>query len=198
MDDEADAAREYERLRAELADFVLGALAERIAQGQQPQLSQALAEAIDRRVEEAVAARVGGMEFPDPDSFADSVIAAAAGRGGGSSERAESGASRARGSSRSGGSEARSRAHEPRRTRRLSGGQVALIAIIGLVIVGAAAFFLMRGWNDVAANTITMNALTRAPEVTPDGYNAQQQPPAGNTATPGSAGAPENVQGTPR
>ncbi len=47
MDDEADAAREYDRLRAELADFVLNALAERMAQGQQPQLSQALVEAYD-------------------------------------------------------------------------------------------------------------------------------------------------------
>lgn len=59
MDDDADAVREYERLRAELAEFVMGVLAERLAAGEEPKLSQALIDAIDRRVEDAVAARLG-------------------------------------------------------------------------------------------------------------------------------------------
>lgn len=61
MSDEADAEREYERLRAELAEFVLGVLSERIATGQEPQLSQALIDAIDRRVDAAVDERLGKL-----------------------------------------------------------------------------------------------------------------------------------------
>jgi hypothetical protein len=203
MDDEADAAREFERLRAELANFVLDAIAERIAQGHQPQLSQALVEAIDRRVDEAVAAKVGRAEWPDPDSFADAVIAAAAGRGGSSHDHSSGSASRARRSASSGassgsGGESRSRASEPRRGGRLTGGQIALIVLLGIVIVGAATYFLMRGWNPAATNTVVMNVATNTLEPTPDGAANGQLPPAGGTATPGSAGAPENIQGTPR
>ena len=47
MDEDTDAAREYERLRAELAEFVLEVLSERIATGKEPELSQALIDAID-------------------------------------------------------------------------------------------------------------------------------------------------------
>ena len=194
MDDEADAAREYDRLRAELADFVLDALAERVAQGQQPQLSQALIEAIDRRVEQAVAARVDRAEWPDPDSFADSVIAAAAGRGGASGDRTESSAARRR----TGAGDDRSTRSEPRRTRRLTSGQIGLVALLGIAIMAAAAFFLLRAWNTPTTNTVVMNVQGNSIEPTPDGAANAQLPPAGGTATPGSAGAPENVQGQPR
>ena len=194
MDDEADAAREYDRLRAELADFVLDALAERVAQGQQPQLSQALVEAIDRRVEEAVAARINRAEWPDPDSFADSVIAAAAGRAGTSGERIESNAGRRRTS----GAEERGSRSEPRRTRRLTPGQIGLVALLSIAIVAAAAYFLLRAWNTPTTNTVVMNVQGNMIEPTPDGAANAQQPPAGGTAAPTSAGAPEKVQGQPR
>jgi hypothetical protein len=194
MDDEADAAREYDRLRAELADFVLDALAERMAQGQQPQLSQALVEAIDRRVEEAVAARVGRAEWPDPDSFADSVIAAAAGRAGASGDRGEGSAAKAR---RTGGDEERGARSQPRRPRRLTSGQIGLLALLGIAIIAAAGYFMMRAWNSPTTNTVVMNVQGNMIEPTPDGGANAQLPPAG-TAAPTSAGAPENVQGQPR
>jgi hypothetical protein len=194
MDDEAEAAREYERLRAELADFVLDALAERIAEGRQPELSQALVEAIDRRVDQAVSARVGRAEFPDPDAFADSVIAAAAGRSPATGGRDEAGAARSRRSSETD----RSARSGQRPARRLSGGQKALIALLGIAILAAAAFFLLRGWSTPTTNTVVMNVATNTIEPTPDGAANAQQPPPGGTAAPTSAGAPENVQGQPR
>lgn len=61
MDDQTDAAREYERLRAELAEFVLEVLSERIATGKEPELSQALVDAIDRRVDAAIDDRLGKL-----------------------------------------------------------------------------------------------------------------------------------------
>jgi hypothetical protein len=194
MDGEADAAREYDRLRAELADFVLDALAERIASGQQPELSQKLVEAIDRRVEQAVAARVGKAEFPDPHSFADSVIAAAAGRSGGG-DRYDASSARAR-RNNEGGTRSRS---DNERSRRLTGGQKALIALIGVAVLAVAAYFLYRSLTTPTTNTQVFNVTANGIEPTPDGAsNAQQPPPPGGTATPGSAGAPENVQGLPR
>jgi hypothetical protein len=194
MDDEANAAREYDRLRAELAEFVLDALAERMAKGQQPELSQALVEAIDRRVEQAVAVRVGSVEFPDPDAFADSVIAAAAGRSSGG-DRYDASSARAR---RNSEGDVRGRA-EPQRSRTLSGGQKALIALIGVAVLAVAAYFLYRALTTPATNTQVFNVTANGIEPTPDGAsNAQQPPPPGGTATPGSAGAPENVQGLPR
>jgi hypothetical protein len=80
MDDGAEASREYERLRAELADFVLDALKERIAAGEEPRLSQALTEAIDKRVDAAVQDRLARATWPDPEDFAEAVIEAAGGR----------------------------------------------------------------------------------------------------------------------
>jgi hypothetical protein len=194
MDDEADAAREYDRLRAELADFVLDALAERVAQGQQPQLSQALVEAIDRRVEEAVAARVARSEWPDPDSFADSVIAAAAGRAGTSGDRMESSSSKARRPSE----DERGARAQPGRSRRLTSGQIGLLTLLGIAIIGVAAFLMWRAWNSPTTNTVVMNVQGNSIEPTPDGAANAQLPPAGGTAAPTSAGAPENVQGQPR
>lgn len=77
MDDEAEAGRELERLRAELTEFVVDAVSERMASGAQPELSAGLADAIDRRVDKAVGARMADVRWPDPDDFADQVIAAA-------------------------------------------------------------------------------------------------------------------------
>jgi hypothetical protein len=192
MDDEADAAREYDRLRAELADFVLDALAERIAAGHEPELSQALVDAIDRRVDHALAARVGNAEFPDPDAFADSVIAAAAGRSGGG-DRYGAASTRARRNSEGD----RGDRSEPR-SRGLGGGKIALIALLGIAILAAAGYFLLRGGSTPGTNTVVMNVATNTMEPTPDGAANAQQPPPGGTAAPTSAGAPENVQGQPR
>jgi hypothetical protein len=83
MDEEAEAGRELERLRAELTAFVVDAMSERMASGAQPELSAALAEAIDRRVDRAVEARVADLRWPDPEDFAGEVIAAARRNGGG-------------------------------------------------------------------------------------------------------------------
>jgi hypothetical protein len=186
MDGEADAAGEYERLRAELADFVLDALAQRIAAGEQPQLSQALVEAIDRRVDEAVSARLAQAQWPDPDGFADSVIAAAAGRGGARAANGESG--RPRGP----------RADElrPRREPLKARGnalKIGLIALVGIAIVAAAAFFLLRGLNGPVTNTVVMN-VANGLEPTPDGGAGNVVPAPGNVAAPTSAGAAQNVQ----
>lgn len=79
MDDEAEAGRELERLRAELTGFVVDAMAERMASGAQPELSAALAEAIDRRVDRAVEARLAETRWPDPDKLAAQVAAAVRG-----------------------------------------------------------------------------------------------------------------------
>lgn len=165
MTEDADAAREYERLRGELADFVLDVLAERIAAGQHPELSKALVEAIDRRVDEAVAARLASAEWPDPDAFADSVIAAAAGRG----------TSRPASARATGGRRA-----APSPASGLGRGKIALIALVGIVLVAAATFFLLRGWNAGTTNTVVMNAQTIRPEPLP-GDNAQA-PPANGAA----------------
>jgi hypothetical protein len=192
MDEEADPAREYDRLRAELADFVLDALSQRIAEGRELQLSQALVEAIDRRVDQAVAERMGRAEWPDPDTFADSVIAAAAGRAGGGGDR-EIGASRARRDND------RSGRREPSRKSGLGGGQWALIGLLALAIIAAAAYFFLRGSNTPAGsttNTVVVNATTGGIEPTPDGAANAQQPPTGNLPEPpvGSAGGGQNIQ----
>jgi len=191
MDDEADAAREYDRLRAELADFVLDAVARRVAEGGQPELSRALTEAIERRVDEAVSARLGKVEWPDPDAFADSVITAAAARGGnGAGDRIETSASRAR---RSG----ESRSAPPRRGRRMSAGQWALIALIGIAALAALAYFVTQGRDlttNSATNSFIVNTATGVIEPTPDGAANAQQPPASGAA-PTSAGADVNTAG---
>jgi len=187
MDDEAEAAREYDRLRAELADFVLDALSERMARGDQPRLSQALAEAIDRRVDEAVSARLGRVEWPDPDGFADAVIAAAAGRAG--AERQEGARARR-------GERVDERPAAPRK-RRLGAGQIALLALLGLGIIAAATLLFLRGWNQADTNTVVMNVQTNTLEPTPDGAANAQQPPVNAAAAPTSAGAIQN-QGQPR
>ena len=79
MDGDAEIGRERERLRADLLDFLLAELATRSADGRAPELAGALAEAIDRRVDGAIADRLAGSDFPDPRRFADEVLAAAGG-----------------------------------------------------------------------------------------------------------------------
>lgn len=165
MSDEADAAREYDRLRAELAEFVLQALSEQIAAGQQAQLSQALVDAIDRRVDEAVAARLAAVEWPDPDAFAESVIAAA---GGG---RVPDAARRR--------SPIRREAEAP--ARRISGRMV-MAGIAGIALVALATFLVLRGWSG-PTNTVVMNAQTKQIETPPAPAENVPQPVA-NEAVP--------------
>lgn len=176
QDNEADHAAEGERLRAELAEFVLDALAQRAASGEQPQLAQAIADAIDRRVEQAVAARVGQVQFPDPDSFADQVIAAAAARGFGGGEPPR----------------LRARSGEEPSVRRSSGMAIGnfsrlhiiLISII-VVIIGALAtyFVLNRGGAPTRSETVN-NVTFITPEPTPDGGSNVVLPPPTNGAEP--------------
>jgi hypothetical protein len=192
MDDETDAAREYDRLRAELADFVMDALAQRVAEGQQPQLSQALVEAIDRRVDQALSERIGRVEWPDPDAFADSVIAAAAARGGGGGggDRIETSATRARRNS-----EGRSTYRDPpERERRMGAASWLLIGALAVGVIVAAIFLLPRFFS-APTNTVVMNVAANAIEPTPDGAANAQQPPPANSAVPTSAGADVNMAG---
>jgi hypothetical protein len=72
------------------------------------------------------------------------VIAAAAGRAGTGGDRSDSGGARAR---RTGGEDDRGARSQPRRSRRLTGGQIGLIAFIGIAIMAAAAYFMLRAWN---------------------------------------------------
>lgn len=173
MDNEADYAREYERLRAELADFVVNAVAEQMASGERPELSQKLVEAIDRRVEEAVTARLAQAEWPDPDAFADQVLAAAAGRGGGEAYRARP----------------RSIDDARRPTRKApgkSGGFTRVQAILlGLILVGiiAAAVYFLFLRTPAPVRTETRGNVTFI-EPTPDGATNVQQPPANGVAPP--------------
>lgn len=179
MDDEADHAREYERLRAELADFVLGALGERVASGEQPQLSQVLADAIDRRVDEAVAARIGKIKWPDPDEFADRVIAAIDARGVVDGERP-----RARNAD-----EAPTRRTAPLKVGTYSRLQLILLAVIGVVIVAAIAYFILNRTvpqtTSETRNGVVFNREMPA-EPTPDGGSNVILPPPANGAGAGA------------
>lgn len=183
MDNEADAAREYDRLRAELADFVLDALGERIAAGHEPALSRALTDAIDKRIDAAVQERLARSAMPDPEEFADAVIAAAAGRGGG--DRLSEGMGRAR----SGRSETRTGTTDRARVPRLTILQIGLLAVIALAIVVALTIFLTRSFS-AAPTVFEKNVQTN---------QFQQVPPADNGQVTGdngtSAGAATNVQG---
>jgi hypothetical protein len=186
MDDGAEASREYERLRAELADFVLSALAERIAAGQEPRLSEALVEAIDRRVDAAVEERLARSQLPDPDTFADEVLAAAARRGGG--DRPAASADRPRSDSvrsRAGGSGKASA-----RSSRLTNVQMLLFALIGIAIVAVITIFVLRSMSGTGT---TMVKNEQANQFVPEQPNGQQPVAPANTAT--SAGAVTNVQG---
>jgi hypothetical protein len=191
MDDGAEASREYERLRAELADFVLNALAERIAAGEEPRLSEALVEAIEKRVDAAVEERLARSQLPDPDTFADEVLAAAARRGGGddrpaaSAGRARAGDSRGR----SGGSTKASA-----RPSRLTNFQILLFALIGIAVVAVITIFVLRNMSGTGTTTMVKNEQTN--QFVPQQPNGQQPVDPANTAT--SVGAVTNVQGGTR
>jgi hypothetical protein len=185
MDSEADHAREYERLRAELADFVLDALATRMAAGEDPRLGKALTDAIDRRVDQAVAERLGAVEWPDPEAFADQVIAAAGSRGGNVGDGA--------------GTTRRRTAEEPSRSTRSgnrsrgwSRTQIGILAVIVLAILAVGLYFFLRG-APAPVRTETRGDVTFI-EPTPDGATNAQLPPA-NGAAPAPAAPGQNLQG---
>ena len=177
QDNDADHAVESERLRAELAEFVLDALAQKAASGEQPQLAQAIAEAIDRRVEQAVAARIGQVQFPDPDSFADQVIAAAGARGFGDGEPIRTRA-------RSYGEETPARRGAPLRVGNFTRLQIILMFIIGAAIVAGITYLLLNR-NSTPTRSETVNNVTFiTPEPTPDGGSNVVLPPPANGAEP--------------
>lgn len=135
MDDEAEAGRELERLRAELTEFVVDAMSQRMASGSQPELSAALAKAIDQRVDRVIEARVTDAHFPDPRQFADDVIAAARRSGGGG------GAARG-----SGGGALRNRSINPK-----SFG-LGFITALGITLVAWLIYSLLQRPADAQAN----------------------------------------------
>lgn len=140
MDDGAEASREYERLRAELAEFVLDTLKERVAAGDEPRLSQALTEAIDKRVDVAVQDRLARAKWPDPQDFADAVVEAAGGRGG---DRLSATVTRTRageGKTKGGGS-----GRASVRPAALTPLQMVLVGLAGIVIGAVLAFLILRG-----------------------------------------------------
>jgi len=179
MDGDADAARELERLRAELTEFVVDALGERMAIGEQPELSARLVEAIDRRVDQAVANRMADAEWPDPERFAEAVLAAAAGK----SVDAES-----LRSTRGAGAPA------PRR-RGVTPLQLGLLLLGAIILTAALTYFILRSLGD--GTTTTNVAAPAGPDPVIYDTNGQQLPgdnlqlpPPNSTAT-----APENAQG---
>jgi hypothetical protein len=186
MDDGADASREYERLRAELAEFVLNALAERISAGQEPQLSQALIDAIDKRVDAAVEERLARAEWPDPNEFADAVIDAAGGRDG---NRIAASASRARGpGSRAKTGSARGKAAD--QGPRLTNVQIGLLALIGFAVVAVITLFVLRNMN-TPATVYERNVASNQ-------FEQQQPVPADNLQTnTGAASGTSGGTGSP-
>jgi hypothetical protein len=191
MDDGAEASREYERLRAELADFVLNALAERIASGKEPRLSDALVEAIDRKVDAAVEERLTRSKWPDPDAFARDVLAAAGAQGSGGGERPPASASRPR----SGETRSRNTASgkSTARSTKLTNLQIALFTLIGIAIVAVITTFVLRNMSGTGT-TMVRNQQTN--QIEAEQPNGQQPQDPANAAT--SAGAVTNVQGENR
>lgn len=184
MDPEADASREYERLRAELADFVLDALAERIAAGREPVLSKALVDAIDKRVDASVQERLASSVMPDPHEFADAVLAAAAGRGG---DRLSTTVGRAR-SGESKASVTKAAARAP----RLSTLQIALLALIGAALIVLLTVFVLRGTSP-APTVFEKNVQSNEFQELPPTNEARIESDSGT-----AAGSATNVQGGTR
>lgn len=184
MNGDADAARELDRLRTELLEFVVDALGERMANGDYAELSDRLVEAIDRRVDQAVAARLADTDWPDPDRFVDEVLAAAGGRAG-EIDPARS---------------TRRTSAAPRRGRP-SNLQLGLIMLAAVVLTAAATYFVLQGWS--GGTTTTNVAAPIAPD--PVVYDANGMRietgnvAAGNaaqgTVIPPPANAAQNAQG---
>lgn len=177
MDDDAEVARELDRLRGELLEFVVDALGERMANGEYAELSERLVEAIDRRVDQAVAARLADTDWPDPDRFVDEVLASAAGRAGeGETVRTTR---RPATAARKGG---------------LSTVQLAVLMVGAVLLTALATYFVLQSWS---GTTTTNVAAPIAPDpVVYDANGVQIQP--GNTASPAppaTGNAAQNVAG---
>lgn len=193
MDGDAEVARELERLRAELMDFIVDGLADRMASGDHPRLSAALTDAIGRRVDQAVSQRMADAEWPDPERFADAVLAAAAGRAG-------AGPGAGAGRDEDAGAPRRPRPDEGARDRRplpvpRSPLQLALAGLLALGIIAALTWFAMNQFGTTpTTNTAVINVGADPPIV----YDAPANGSAdavetGNAAQPTSAGAARNT-----
>lgn len=179
MNGDADAARELDRLRTELLEFVVDAIGERMANGDYAELSDRLVEAIDRRVDQAVAARLADTDWPDPDRFVDDVLAAAAGRGG------DVEASRP----------ARRPGAAPRRGR-LTPLHIGLLMLGAVILTAAATYFVLQIWS---GPTTTNVVAPIAPDPVVYDANGVQIDPgnaaAANVAAPPPANAVQDAQG---
>jgi hypothetical protein len=179
MNGDADAARELDRLRTELLEFVVDSVGERMANGDYAELSERLVEAIDRRVDQAVAARLADTDWPDPDRFVDDVLAAAAGR--------------------SGDIEASRRARGPAsgsRRRRLTPTHIGLLMLGAVILTAAVTYFVLQIWS----GTTTTNVVAPiAPDPVVYDANGIQFDPGnsatGNFSAPPPASATQNAQG---
>ena len=176
MNGDAEAARELDRLRTELLEFVVDALGEGMANGDYAELSERLVEAIDRRVDQAVAARLADTDWPDPDRFVDDVLAAAGGRSG---EIEPSRTARRPAPSRRGG---------------LTNLHIALTMLAAVVLTATVTYFVLQRWS----GTTTTNVVSPAPEPIIMDTNGVQIEPGnlteGNTVAP-PASSSQNAQG---
>jgi len=180
MNGDAEAARELDRLRTELLEFVVDAIGERMADGDYAELSERLVEAIDRRVDQAVASRLADTDWPDPDRFVDEVLAAAAGRAGDVDT-----------------SRPARRPAGPTRRGRPSNLQLGLIMLAAVLLTAAATYFVLQGWS---GGTTTTNVVAPiAPDPVVYDANGMQidagNAVTGNAATPPPANAAQNGQG---
>ena len=177
MNGDAEAARELDRLRTELLEFVVDALGERMANGDYAELSERLVEAIDRRVDQAVAARLADTDWPDPDRFVDDVLAAAGGRSGDSEHVRTT-----------------RRTAAPRRGR-LTPLHIVLLMLGAVILTAAATYFVLQVWNGTTTTNVTSPVSdpiiidTNGVEI--DAGNGT----IGNVTTP-PANPAQNAQGT--
>ena len=176
MNGDAEAARELDRLRTELLEFVVDALGERMANGDYAELSERLVEAIDRRVDQAVAARLADTDWPDPDRFVDDVLAAASGRASDSEPRT------------------RRPAAAPRRGR-LTPLHIGLLMLGAVILTAAATYFVLQVWSGPTTTNVTAPI---APDPVVYDANGMQIDPgnaaAGNMTAP-PANTAQNAQG---
>jgi len=176
MNGDAEVARELDRLRTELLEFVVDALGERMANGDYAELSDRLGEAIDRRVDQAVAARLADTDWPDPDRFVDDVLAAAGGRAGDPEPRT------------------RRPASAPRRGR-LSPLQIGLLMLGAVILTAAATYFILQIWTGTTTTNVT-SPVTDPIIIDTNGVQIDAgNGVAGNTAAPPAANAAQNAQG---
>ncbi len=179
MNGDAEAARELDRLRTELLEFVVDAVGERMANGDYAELSDRLAEAIDRRVDQAVAARLADTDWPDPDRFVDDVLAAAAGRSGEGEP--------VRYARRTGASPGRG---------RLTPWHIALLMLGAVILAAAVTYFLLQIWSGTTTTNVT--SPTEPQTIILDANGTEIAPgnatPPNMTAPP-AANAAQNAQG---